>query len=336
MASVTMIVGLLLMAVSPMWWLVIVIGFFTGLGNGMVDAGLNIYVAAHYGKREMNWLHACFGLGVTIGPLIMTAALARNYDWWGGLTAPGVVGLADYSGWRLGFVVVAVIIALLVLLIVATFRYWKPIEASTHPTEEGAGGAPVRHVTAGDTMRLPTFWLSIALFVAYVGLEIGVGQWSFTLFTEGRGIDPQTAGLWVSVYWGSFTIGRAFFGIFDHWKNVVVLRACMVGSAVGALLLWLSPLGWLEFAGLVLLGFAQAPIFPLLTLDTHKRVGSAHASNAIGFQVSAAGVGVATVPGLVGVLAQNFGLSVIAPSFLVCAILMTVLHEATLYWNVED
>ncbi len=46
-----------------------------GLGAGAVDAALNNYVAIHYSSRHMSWLHAFWGVGVTISPYIMSACL---------------------------------------------------------------------------------------------------------------------------------------------------------------------------------------------------------------------------------------------------------------------
>jgi len=55
-----------------------------GFAGGAIDAGLNAYAAGAFGPRHMNWLHACFGLGVTIGPLIMTAVIGAGTTWrWG-------------------------------------------------------------------------------------------------------------------------------------------------------------------------------------------------------------------------------------------------------------
>lgn len=46
-----------------------------GLGAGSVDAALNNYVALHFRARHMNWLHCFWGIGASIGPLIMSAHL---------------------------------------------------------------------------------------------------------------------------------------------------------------------------------------------------------------------------------------------------------------------
>ena len=52
-----------------------------GLGAGAVDAALNNYVAVHYSSRHMSWLHAFWGLGVTVSPYIMSACLTGGLGW---------------------------------------------------------------------------------------------------------------------------------------------------------------------------------------------------------------------------------------------------------------
>ncbi len=78
---------------------------------------------------------------------------------------------------------------------------------------------------------------------------------------------------------------------------------------------------------MIILGIAQAPIFPLLITTTPERVGHEHAANAIGFQVSAAGVGVALLPRLAGTLASRAGLEIIGLFLVVILLLMVGLHE---------
>src|SRR5918997_1485489 len=77
-----------------------------GLGGGAIDSGLNAYAAAAFGPRHMNWLHAFFGLGVAIGPLIMTTALSAGLSW------------------RWGYGVVAAAQALLAAAFVLTVNRW--------------------------------------------------------------------------------------------------------------------------------------------------------------------------------------------------------------------
>jgi fucose permease len=85
--------------------------------------------------------------------------------------------------------------------------------------------------------------------------------------------------------------------------------------------------GPLSFLGLALLGFSLAPIYPLLISETPRRLGAAQATHAIGFQVSAAYLGTAALPGAAGVLARWHGLEVIGLVLVSAAAGLLTLHE---------
>ena len=68
-------------SVSGSFWMLCLWAIPYGLGAGAVDAALNNYVAVHYAARHMNWLHACWGLGASISPFIMSYALTAGLGW---------------------------------------------------------------------------------------------------------------------------------------------------------------------------------------------------------------------------------------------------------------
>src|SRR5512135_1853901 len=78
----------------PQWWMMVALGVFAGLGAGAIDAGLNTYVAANFGEGLMQWLHASYGVGITLGPFIMTSALTAFHSWRVGYDVAGVFQLA--------------------------------------------------------------------------------------------------------------------------------------------------------------------------------------------------------------------------------------------------
>ena len=80
----------------------------------------------------------------------------------------------------------------------------------------------------------------------------------------------------------------------------------------------------------MILGAALAPVYPLLTADTPRRVGTRYAMHAVGFQVSAAYLGAAAIPGAVGVAATWHGGDVIGLALVAVALAVLALHEATL------
>jgi fucose permease len=293
-------------AAAPAWWLIVAFACLLGAGGGAIDAGLNTYVATHHGPRTLNWLHAAFGLGAATGPLIMTGVLESGWSW------------------RWGYAIVGSAQLLLAACFFLTRSWWVSPGIARLP-----GAVTARQsASTGSTLRLPLVWVGIALFFVYTGVEIAAGQWSYSLFTEERGISARAAGIWVSVYWGSLTVGRVLFGIVvDRARIDLLLRGCLVAVVVGTALIWLDRSDLLSVLGLALVGLALAPIFPSLIATTPARLGPAHTANAVGFQVSAAALGGALVPGAIGLLAGRAGLGVIAPALFVAACLLLALYE---------
>jgi fucose permease len=174
----------------------------------------------------------------------------------------------------------------------------------------------------------------MATFFVYSGAEFVVAQWSFTLLTLHRGESVATGGLLVSLYWGSLMVGRVLFGtVADRVPLVRTLTFCLAGSVVGALLFWLEPTRALSFLGLMLIGAAFAPVFASLVILTPRWVGDAHADNAIGFQIAAAGLGGATLTASVGFVADAVGLRTIGVSVVVITVALLVLYQVLTGWG---
>jgi fucose permease len=296
--------GMLASALAPSWIVLVLAGLVVGIGGGLLDGAMNIYFAASFGPRLMNWLHASFGVGATLAPLAMTAILESG------------------GSWRVGDALAALLFGVVASLFAATESRWQ-----LAPAGLSAARQPV--AVAGETLRLPAVWLGIGVFLICTGMEVSAGQWSFSLLTESRHLPGSIAGLCVSGYWGSFTAGRILFGLVaDRVPPAALIRRCMVGMAIGAVLLGWRDLGRGAAAGLLLFGVSLAPIFALMMTRTQERLGPTHAPNAIGFQVAAAGVGAGTLPGLAGVLAKTVGLEIIPGFLLAATVLMLVLFEA--------
>ncbi len=295
-------------ALTPVWPVMVALGYLAGLGGGAVDAGLNAYGATHFSARVLNWLHAFFGLGTTLGPLIVTAVLGA-----------GLV-------WRWSYVVVGSAQVLLAVTFFMTRGRWLKVAETT-----ASDKPPVVPARTRDTLSRPVVWLGMLVFFIYTGVELIAGQWTYSLLTLERGVAAGAAGVWVSLYWGGLMVGRILFGfIADRVPLASTLRVCMLGVTAGSLSFWLEPTRALSLVGLVLIGFFLAPIFASLISLTPARVGDAHADSAIGFQIAAAGLGGATLVALVGVLARSLGLWVVGASLVFFALLLLGLYEVLL------
>ncbi len=289
-------------AVTPAWIVMVVLGILTGFGAGIIDAGANTYLVTEYHAGQMQWLHACFGIGTTIGPVLMTASLAQ------------------FSAWRPGYMVIAIFRLVLAVVFLFFLPHWK-ISQPRNEDQTGEKGLMDYHTSLWKTLCQPQTWASIMMFLLYTGAELTLGNWTYTLLTEGRGINPQMAGLWAGGFWATFTLGRILAGVYaTHIRlNRLMLYAVLL-ALFGSVLFWWNSLATVSLMGIFITGFAMSPVYPGLVSGTRERVGAQHAANTIGIQISAAGLGGALLPSLAGVLAQRISLETI-PLMLVVSLI---------------
>lgn len=302
LATATSLLGY---AVVGSWPALLLLALLLGAGGGAIDSGLNAYAAANYSPRALNWLHASFGLGATAGPLIMTGVLASGRPWQLGYLLVGAAQLSLAIGFAL------------------SRRLWDGV-----PSQEAAHHPPVDTPLRATLVR-PAVWLGCFLFLCYAGLEVSIGQWSYTLLTVGRGVDSALAGQLVGVYWGGLTVGRVLAGLLaERVRLRTMAGAGAIGALLGTLLIWLDPGVWLSALGLLLGGMALAPIFPALIALTADRVGQEHAANTIGLQVAASNLGIASLPWLIGLAIDTVGVTTIGPGLVLYAALHLALYQA--------
>jgi fucose permease len=287
------VVGLLLFTIGPVWEMILLAAALAYVGEGVIDAAMNTFVSTHYGPGPMNWLHASYGIGLTLGPFLVTVLVVS-----GGMS------------WRVVYVVPLVLHLLLVFLVLMTRRAWY---LDTTGGAERQGHPGTVRPSLIETLRVPGILLVIAFFFAYGALEVGIGQLANPFLIEVRAIPETSAAAAVTAYWLAFTIGRILAGVIVRYVHPRILMiGCMIGIIVGATMLALDlPLGRSDLA-LIVLGLALAPIFATQIAQTPQRLGAVHAPNAIGILIGSAGLGIAVLPGLASALADQIGTFIIA------------------------
>lgn len=279
--------GLVGYTLAPLWPVMVALGVAVGLGAGAIDAGLNTYAATHFSAGVMQWLHASYGVGITLGPIIMTTALT------------------SLNAWQAGYLVVGGVQWALAGCFALTLPQWVAA-----PAEAEAAPLPL---TAA--LRQGRVWVSGWLFFLYTGGEVGLGLWAYSLLTEARGVEPALAGWWAGSYWAMFTAGRVAAGLYANRVGARRLALASLGLALaGAALLWWNPAPWANVTAVAVIGWAIAPIFPALMSDTRARVGSALTAHTIGLQMALGGLGAAVLPALMGLLAARASLEAVPAS----------------------
>jgi fucose permease len=298
-AASTLLIALALAAeaLAPSMWVMIAGTVLFGVGFGALDTALNTHAARHFGARDINWMHASYGLGATLGPLLVTALLSAG------------------RSWRQTYGVMALVLVALGGVLVLARRGWRV------PASE-PGPRPVRPSAYAAS---PGAALGALSFTAVeTGIESGAGIWGYLFLTSGRGVPPAAAGVAVAAYWAMMCVGRVVLGpVAERFGPARVLVAAVAGVPLGAVLMALPVpgpgSGALAVAGLMLLGLAAAPVFPLFTLTTGT-------TRMVSLQVAASAVGGAAVPAGLGLLLGAVGPWLLAPSLLALGVAMGGLY----------
>jgi len=335
--------GALAFATTGSWLVLLAGAVLLGLSAGTVDAALNAQVALHHSNRMMNVMHGSFGLGATLGPLVLTALLGWGVSWrWGyaglGLLQVGlVIGFAlTASAWVTtagvdGAPVVPVELGEVELPVAAGAVGGGQGPPGDDPPGPGSATVPTSGGGVGDLglerRRRRAAWLGPLVFLAYGAAEVGIGSWAFVLLTS-RGMGTTAAGVSVTVYWGALAAGRLGLGAAGpRIAPAQVMAVSVIGAVVGGLGLWALP-SVVSPVAMVVLGLSLAGMFPALMALTPGRVGPSRTRAVISNQLAASVVGGAAWSAAVGLVAQHLGPAAIAPALALACGLVAVTDVA--------
>lgn len=298
----SMILGAAVFSTMPPFVALFPVLFCIGFGVAILDAGLNAYIAGlPRSTGLLNYLHAFYGVGALLGPIVASTILALAWGW----NTTYIVWVAAGGVVLLGFLLL--------------FQGDGRVFARKAGTGQAKGEGNILFIT----LRTRLVWLAALFLLAYVGAEVSLGTWSYSLLTEDRHAAPLISGWSVSGYWMGLTIGRIVLGrIAERAGAVRLIQWCLVGVAVGVALVWVAPNVAIAAAGLWLTGFSLGPIFPSTIAVISERVAGRLQQSAIGFAASLGSLGAAFFPWLAGTLAQRVGLWTLLPFVGALAVLM--------------
>ena len=178
--------------------------FLGGLVSGVIDVGANTLIIWMHGRKVgpfLNGLHFFFGVGSLIAPFLLGQILPKTGD-------------VLWAYW----------IFSLLCLPTAIWLWFLPDPPRQTNTEDENLSAPFP--------ILPVV-LIVLLFLLYVGLELGFGQWIYTYaLTLGLGTITSAANL-NGFFWGSFTLGR-LLGVWvsTRLRSQTILYLDILGCAI--------------------------------------------------------------------------------------------------------
>ena len=244
--------------------------FLSGLAAGTLDVGCNTLLMWIHGEKAgpfLNGLHFFFGVGSLVAPLLLAQVLLVTND-------------IHWLFW---------IFAIVCLPIAAWLWFLaEPTHAVTREERENSS-FPVVPVV-----------LILILFLLYVGLELGFGNWIYTYALTLKLETVITAAYLTSAFWGSFTFGRLLgVWISTRLRPTTILYMDIIGCAVSVIIIML----WKDsntalWVGTVGLGLSMASMFPTFILLAGERMQITGAIT--GWFLVGSGAGSMFLPWLIG------------------------------------
>lgn len=293
-------------SVTDSFWLLCVWAIPYGLGAGSVDASLNNYVALHYQSKHMSWLHCMWGLGATLGPYFMGYALSHE------------------KGWNAGYRYIGVIQLALTAILVFSLPLWKGKGRGAVGFDDKEGKA----LRLGQIVKIPGAKEVMICFFCYCAAEQTAILWSSSYLTLHKGMSPEIAASFASVFFFGITVGRALCGFLTMKLNdLQMIRLGQILIAAGIAAMLLPGAQKVSLAGLTLIGLGCAPIYPCLIHATPDHFGADKSQAVIGIQMASAYVGTCLMPPLFGLIANHIAVQLLPVYLLALLVLMVAMHE---------
>ncbi|WP_044878358.1 MFS transporter [Paenibacillus sp. IHBB 10380] len=312
LVSCMMTAGALLgFAFAPSLVWLILFAIPLGLGGGSVDAGLNNYVAANYKAHHMSWLHCFWGVGATLGPVIMAQFISGQ------------------NHWRYGYLTVSGIQLVLVVILAFTLPLWKRVEQNSNVVSnedyEEVGDSDSK---SAKPLQIKGVKLAMVTFFFFSGVEATVSLWGSSYLVNVKDLPAAVAAQWVSLYFGGITVGRFITGFITlKISNRMLIRGGQIIALAGAVLLLLPLSSAFSLAGFIIMGLGLAPIFPCMLHETPVRFGRKHSQSIMGYQMAMAFTGTTLVPPLLGFLASHLTIGIFPFYVVGCAAAMLLFSE---------
>ena len=258
--------GLLGISISPNIYVMMLFSVILGYGAGAIDTGLNNFVSLHYKAQHMNWLHCFWGIGVTVSPMIMSQFLT-----------------GETGSWRTGYRVVALMQLVIALIVLFTLPKWKGLEGEeTAESEEKADKGFL------DILKTKGVITSIVSLGLYCSMEFLLGTWGATYIVNTLALSPDTAAMWVSLYYGGIMMGRVISGFISMKLNDNSLIRCGIVVAFVGIVILLLPIGSASLTGLLLIGCGFGPVFPSVLHSVPDRFGKTYSADITGYHMGGA------------------------------------------------
>ncbi|KAK3621535.1 hypothetical protein LTR56_019260 [Elasticomyces elasticus] len=298
MAPLCHLLAYVVICVHPPYPVLVVVFILAGFGNGLEDSAWNAWIGAMANANEvLGFLHAFYGLGATIAPLVATTMMTKGglpwYTWYYIMVGAAVIELA-----------------------VSVHAFWGAsgkVYRDAHPRTSDQNGSRLSEAV----LRMPAarvVWLCALFLLGYVGIEVALGGWIVVFMIRVRHGAAFASGMTATGFWLGITVGRVVLGFVTPRIGEKLAIAIYLPVALALqLIFWLVPQFYVSAVAVALQGFFLGPLFPAAVVACTKLLPKHLHVSGIGFAAAFGGSGGAIFPFAVGAIAQHAGVQVLQP-----------------------
>ncbi|KAL4772356.1 MFS general substrate transporter [Aspergillus nidulans var. acristatus] len=294
------------MAIRPPWPAMLAVYVIVGLGNGLIDAAWNSWIADMVNANTMmGLLGAFYGLGATLSPTIATQMIKSGLRW------------NHFYYTLLGGSVLE--------LTTSAVLFWGENAASFREKTRRSPGSSGGNRTT-EAMKSRVTWLIAIWLFMYMGAEVSVGGWVVDFMVQARNGQPFESGLIPTGFWAGVTIGRLVLGWVNDWLGErIAISIYLVISIALELIFWLVPKFVVSAIAVSLLGFFTGPLFPAAIVVAAKLLPKHLHTPGIGLASALAGGGGAILPFVAGAISGARGVQSLQPFILALLVTLTII-----------
>ncbi|RAH48690.1 MFS transporter [Aspergillus brunneoviolaceus CBS 621.78] len=285
-----------------------------GIGNRLIDSAWNAWASSmKHASQVLGCLHAAFGLGAVMTPLVLSSMLSQ-----GGLP------------WYYFYYVMIGCAAVELLTSVAAF--WNMSAAA--PTQFSADPSKAEPLIKQSGLRetlsrnpsARVTWTCSAFLFLYVGIELGLAGWVVTFMSDAKHEAPFASGLTAAWFWLGLSLGRIALGFVTPrlGERLAVILYILCEIAIG-FVIHFGPIVVVAAVATAMQGFFLGPLFPAIVYATVRLLPEHMHVTAVGVATGFSSLGSSTFPFLVGVVAEAHGVTLLQPFVIVLSALILAL-----------
>ena len=294
--------GLIIIGFSDNYYLLLLAAIPLGFGGGAIDSILNSYVSLHYKAIHLNFLHAFWGIGAFISPLIIGSFIV------------------DPRGFKDAAFVLSIIQTTILIITLSTLILWVKVDKIYNIDSRNTTNSENNKENIGffNTFKLRGVLFACVTFFSYIAIESLAYSWFTSLCVFGMNIDNDIASKYLSLFYIAISLGRVISGLLSiKIKDKNLIRIGEGILLIGIILLTFK----FDFVfmpiALFIIGLGCGPIYPSIVHSTVDKFTSKYSSAVMSIQIGFAYMANISVAPLFGILGN-------ATTFLILPYIMLI------------